>query len=109
MAGVKPIDKPAPVPPADSWLPANRLTESQLESLPSFLPKQHKLVDLEPTTLTTLGMASDESLAVQDKPAPLRQSAHTMRSQLPWRYLNFTPQQDNTTPGAFDVWDGLHT
>ena len=109
VAGVEPIDKPTPVPPADSGLPANRLTESHPESLPSIPPKQHKLGDLEPTGLAASDMMSDEPQAGQDQPALLRQSACTMRNQLPWRYWNFTLQQNNTTPGAFDVWDGLHT
>ena len=54
-------------------------------------------------------MVSNESQAGQDQPALLRQSAHTTRNQLPWRYWSFVLQQNNTTPGAFDVWDSLHT
>ena len=75
MAGVEPINKPTPVPPADSGLPANRLAECQPESLPSLLPKQYEPVNLEPTGLATSDMTSDESKAGQDQPAPLRLSA----------------------------------
>ena len=54
-------------------------------------------------------MATDESQTGQNQPAPFRQSAPTMGNQLPRRYWNFALQQNNTTPGAFDVWDDLHT
>ena len=109
VAGVEPIDKPTPVPPVDSGLPANRLTKRWPENLPNLPPQQHKPFDLEPTVSAASGMMSDGSQAGQNQPAPLRQSACTMRNQLPWRYQNFTLQQNNTTHGAFDVWDGLHT
>ena len=101
VAGFEPFDKPTSVPPADSGLLADRPSESQ--SLPSSLPKQHELVNLELTRSATSGTASDESQAGQDQPAPLRWSACTMRNPLPGRYQNFTLQQNNTTPGAFDV------
>ena len=109
VAGVEPIDKPTPVLPADSVLPANKLTESQPESLASLLPKQHELVSLEPTGSAASDMVSDESQAGQDQPAPLRISACTMRNQLSWKYWYLALQGNNTTLGAFDVWDGLHT
>ena len=50
-----------------------------------------------------------EPQADQDQSAPLRQSACTMRNQLPWRYWNFVLQQNNPSPSTFDMWDGLHT
>ena len=109
VAEVKPIDKPTPMPPADSGLPVDRPTESQPESLPNLLPKQHELVSPELTRLATSDMARDRSQAGKDQPAPLRQSSCTMRNQLPWRYQNFVLQQNNTIHGAFDMWDGLHT
>ena len=49
VAGAEPIDKPTPVPPTDSELLDDGLTESQPESLPSLLPNQHELVNLELT------------------------------------------------------------
>ena len=101
VAGVEPIDKPTPVPPGDSRLPAGRPTESQPERLPSLPPEQHEPVDLDPTWSATSGTASDESQAGQDQPAQLRWNAHTMRNQLPWRYWNFTFQQNNTTDMHF--------
>ena len=109
VAGVGPIDKPTPMPAVDSGLPANGLTESQLKCLPSSPPKQHDLVNLGPTELAASDMKSDESQTGQHQPAQLRWSAHTTKNQLPWRYQNFTPQCNNTTLGAFNVWDGLHT
>ena len=63
MARIKPIDKPNPVPPADSGLLADGPTESQPESLASSLPKQHKLVNLEPTRLAASDTVSDEPQA----------------------------------------------
>ena len=93
---VEPIDRPTPVPPADSELLANGLTESQPESLPSSLPKQHKLVDLELTGLAASCIMSDESQAGQGQSAPLRYSAHTIRNQVPWKYWNFILQWNNT-------------
>ena len=48
VAGIKPIEKPTPVPPENSGLLTDGLTESQPETLPSLLPKQHEPVNLEP-------------------------------------------------------------
>ena len=109
MAGGKPIDKTSPVLPADSGLLAEGLTESQPESLPSLLPKQHEPVDPELTGLDAPNTANDASQADQDQSAPLRQSACTTRNQLPCSYWNFTLWQNNCPAGAFDMWDGLHT
>ena len=97
------------VPPSDSGLPADGPTKSQLDSQQGLPMKQSNPVDLKLTGLTTSDMMSDHSQAGQDQPAPLQQSACTMRNQLPWRYCNFALQWNTTTPGAVDVWDGLHT
>ena len=40
--GVGPKDEPTPVPQVHSELLVNGSTESQLESLPNLLPKQHE-------------------------------------------------------------------
>ena len=45
VVGVELSYKPTSVPPADSWLPADGLTESQPESLPNLLSKQHEPVN----------------------------------------------------------------
>ena len=79
------------------------------ESLPNSLPKKHKPVNTESTGSASPDPVNDGSQAGQDQPAPLRQSTCMTRNQLPWRYQNFTPQWNNTSPSAFDVWDGLHT
>ena len=78
------------------------------KSLSNLPLKQHKLVDRELTRWATLNLVNDEPQAGQDQPAPLRLSTHTTMYQLPWRYQNFALQQNNTSPNAFDVWDGLH-
>ena len=72
MAGVEPIDKATPVPPADSWLPANGLTNSQPESLPNSLPNQCISVNQVLTDSATSDTVSDGSQAGQDQTAPLR-------------------------------------
>ena len=66
-------------------------------------------VDPVVTRVATSDTVDEGSQAGQGQPAPLRQSAHTMRNQLPWRYQNFTLQQNNTSHRAFYMWDGLHT
>ena len=58
QAGGKLIDQLTLVPPADSGLPANRLTKSQLESQWVLLTKQSDPVYLKLTELTTSGMTS---------------------------------------------------
>ena len=109
VVGVEPFDEPTLVPPADKGLPADSLTKSQPESLLNLLLKQHKLVDLELTGSAAPDSVNDGSQAVQDQLAPLRQSACTIRNQLPWRYWNYALQENNTSPSAFDMPDGLHT
>ena len=66
VAGVEPIDKPTPAQPADSGLPDNGPTESQMGSLPNSLPKQQVLVNPEPTRSATSDMVNDDSQAGQD-------------------------------------------
>ena len=97
------------MPLADNGLLVDGLTETLLESLLNSLPKQHEPVDPDSTRLATPDPANDGSQAGQDQPAPLRWSAWMTGNQLPWRYWNFTLQQNNTPPGAFNVWDGVHT
>ena len=109
QAGEELIKQLTLVSPADSGLLANGLTEGQLESQQGPLTKRSDLVDLKPTELTTSDMTSNNSQAGQDQPAPLYWSVHTIRNQFPWRYWNFTLQQNTTTPGTFSVWDSLCT
>ena len=59
VEGVEPINEPNAVPQAQNELPANRLTESQLESLHNLPPKQHKLVDLGLTESVTPYLTND--------------------------------------------------
>ena len=73
--GAESIDKLTPVPPADSGLLADGLTESQLESLPVLQTKQLKLVNMELTRPAASDITGDYSQAGQEQPAPLRQSA----------------------------------
>ena len=72
VGGVEHIDKPTPVSPADTGLPADGPTKSHPESLPNLLPKQHELVDPELTRLATSDSVNDGSKAGQDQPAPVR-------------------------------------
>ena len=91
-------------PHEDDVLPVKCLTESQPESMPNSLSKQHEqfkhgLTSTDPT---------DEGLHVDnDTPVPLRQTSSTMRNQFPLRYQNLALQQNNIFFGAFNIWVGL--
>ena len=65
MAEVRPIDKPTQMPPVDSGLLGDGLTESQPKSLPSLPPKQQEPVDLGLTGSAASDITSNESLAHQ--------------------------------------------
>ena len=92
VAGVGPKDEPTPTPQMPSESLANSLAKCQPESLPDSLPNQHKLVDPEVTWEASWDLAIEGSKAGPDQPPPPRQSACTMRNQLPWRYWNFILQ-----------------
>ena len=83
VVGVKTIEKPIPVPPADNGLPADGLTKSQPESLLNLLPEQHEPVDPESTGSAAIDLVNEEPQAGQDQPTPLRQRTHMTRNQLP--------------------------
>ena len=80
VEGVEPIDKPTPVPQADDALPANLLTESQPESVPNSVPKQHKMVNPESTGSTSPGPTNDGLKAEGTTPVPLQQSSRKRRN-----------------------------
>ena len=109
QAGDEPIDQLTPVPSAESGLPADRPTERLPESQPGLHTKQADPVNLNLTGSTTSDTMTDNPQAGHNQPAPLQQSAHTTMNQIPWRYQNFALQQNTTNPGAFDVWDSIHT
>ena len=95
---------PTPMPCENGMLPVDGPTKGQLESMPNSSSKQHELYN---PGLTSIDSTDEGLKADNDTPVPLIQSSRMMRNQPPWRYWNFTLQQNYILPSAFNIWVGL--
>ena len=80
--------------------------KSQPQSTPCSPPKQHEVVNPEPTGSTSPDSMDEGLQANDDPPAPLRKLKE-YEEPSPLRYQNFVVWQNDTPPSTLDWWVGL--